>query len=142
MAEAANGCCAPEQATDWTGRAFSCEDCPHQEMRALGRCVLGRVCVRDVRARRIDKFFSGNPGLAGRYLDHPYFEVRTLAAKHASLFEIARLMSDKEAEVRAMVAMRLPLARVKDMRRDRDRKVRIACAMRLEGAELLAMAQD
>ncbi len=65
-----------EAATDWTGRPFSCQDCPHNELRAGGRCVLGRICVRDKRSRRIDAFFGKNPEQAGAYVDHLYFEVR------------------------------------------------------------------
>ena len=132
----------PDAATDWTGRPFSCQDCPHKELRAGGRCVLGRICVRDARSRRIDAFFSKNSELAGAYIDHLYFEVRALAAKYASLFQIVRLMTDREPEVRAMAALRLPLSRVKDMRGDKDRAVRIACALRLEGADLVVMASD
>jgi len=50
-----------EAATDWTGRPFSCQDCPHRDLRAGGRCVLGRICVRDKRSKRIDRFFAKNP---------------------------------------------------------------------------------
>ena len=87
-------------------------------------------------------FSPKTPKLAGAYIDHLYFEVRALAAKYASLFQIVRLMTDREPEVRAMAALRLPLSRVKDMRGDKDRAVRIACALRLEGADLVAMASD
>ena len=116
---------------DWTGKPFSCQDCPHQPMREQGRCVLGRICVRDQRAKRIDRFFAANAQFVGDYIDHPYFEIRTIAAKHANIFLLPRLMRDKDPEVRAMVAMRLPVSRVREMMDDADRKVRIACAMRL-----------
>ena len=58
--------------------------------------MLGRICVRDKRSKRIDGFFASNPELAGDYLDHLYFEVRALAAKYANPFQIARLMNDRE----------------------------------------------
>ena len=131
-----------EAATDWTERPFSCQDCRHLEMRASGRCMLGRLCVRDARARELDAFFAADPQQAGAYLDHVYFEVRALAAKYASLFEIVGLLDDREPEVRVMAALRLPLTRIKELRHDRDRKVRVACALRLDGADLLAMAED
>ena len=131
-----------EAAEDWTGRQFSCQDCLHQKLREGGRCVLGRICVRDKRARRIDGFFANNPEYAGDYLDHLYFEVRALAAKYANPFQLARLMKDPEAEVRAVAALKLPLVRVRDMRNDKSSAVRQACALRLEGADLVAMAGD
>ena len=61
-----------EAAEDWTGQEFSCQDCLHQKLRDGGRCVLGRICVRDKRARRIDGFFAKNPEYAGDYIDHLY----------------------------------------------------------------------
>jgi hypothetical protein len=131
-----------EAATDWTERPFSCQDCRHLEMRASGRCMLGRLCVRDARSRELDAFFAADPQQAGAYLGHVYFEVRALAAKYASLFEIVGLLEDREPEVRVMAALRLPLNRIKDLRQDRDRKVRVACALRLDGGDLLAMAED
>ena len=67
---------------DWTGKPFSCQECPHQAIREEGRCVLGRICVRDQRAKRIDRFFAANTGVVGEYLEHPYFEIRAIAAAH------------------------------------------------------------
>ncbi|MDR3376440.1 MAG: 4Fe4S-binding leucine-rich repeat protein, partial [Ancalomicrobiaceae bacterium] len=66
--------------TDWLGNPVSCTDCPHEESRAKGLCDLGRTCVKDRRGKRIYRFFAANPLEAERYLDHPYFEVRALAA--------------------------------------------------------------
>ena len=71
---------------DWLGNPVSCADCPHEDTRAAGRCEFGRICVMDRRARRIDRFFAANPAHAERHLDHPYFEVRTLAARYAIVF--------------------------------------------------------
>jgi len=68
------------EALDWQGRPLRCQDCPHEDIHAEGRCDLGKVCVADRRRKRIDRFFSQNAALAARYLDHPYFEVRALAA--------------------------------------------------------------
>ena len=86
---------------DWTGKPFSCQECPHQAIREEGRCVLGRICVRDQRAKRIDRFFAANTGVVGEYLEHPYFEIRAIAAKHANVFMLPRIMRDKDPEVRA-----------------------------------------
>ncbi|MEJ2117759.1 MAG: 4Fe4S-binding leucine-rich repeat protein, partial [Alphaproteobacteria bacterium] len=109
---------------DWLGRPVSCQDCPHAAFRLEGRCDLGRICVRDQRARRIDRFFAANTELAGSYLEHPYFEVRVLAAKHAPVFQLMGLMSDSEPDVRVMLAYRLPLVRLGTLKVDPDRKVR------------------
>ncbi len=89
---------------DWLGNPVSCVDCPYEETRASGRCEFGRVCVMDRRARRIDRFFAANPAHAERHLAHPYFEVRTVAARYASPFRLTALLSDPEPDVRAMVA--------------------------------------
>ena len=71
---------------DWLGNPVSCADCPYEETRTAGRCEFGRACLMDRRARRIDRYFAVNPAHAERHLGHPYFEVRTLAARYASPF--------------------------------------------------------
>src|SRR5208283_3658603 len=96
-------------AVDWLGNPVSCVDCPHEETRAEGRCEFGRACVMDRRARRVDRFFSANPAQADVHLAHPYFEVRTLAARYATPFGLTALIADPEPDVRAMVALRLPV---------------------------------
>ncbi len=85
---------------------------PHELIRAEARCDLGRICVRDRRSKRIDRFFAANPDEADNYLDHPYFEARVLAAKRATIFLLAPLLNDPEPDVRAMVAHRLPVNRI------------------------------
>ena len=100
------------EAIDWLGRPVSCGDCPHELIRAEARCDLGRICVRDRRSKRIDRFFAANPDEADNYLDHPYFEARVLAAKRATIFLLAPLLNDPEPDVRAMVAHRLPVNRI------------------------------
>jgi hypothetical protein len=130
------------EAVDWLGRPVSCKDCPHESMRTQGRCDLGRICVRDRRSKRIDRFFASNPLLANRYLQHPYFELRVLAAKHASVFLLPRLIGDDEPDVRAMVAYRLPVSRIAVLKNDPDRKVRLAVAQRVEGQDLIDMLAD
>ncbi|WP_244500541.1 4Fe4S-binding leucine-rich repeat protein [Methyloceanibacter methanicus] len=124
---------AESDPVDWEGRPVSCRDCPHELIRAEERCDLGRICVRDRRARRIDRFFAANPQEADKYLDHPYFEARVLAAKYASIFLLPRLLHDPEPDVRAMVAHRLPVNRVQQLRNDPDRKVRMVVTQRVEG---------
>ncbi len=124
-------------AVDWLGNFLSCRDCPHGEIREKGLCDLGQVCVRDRRARRIDRFFAASPQEAAKYLDHPYFELRVGAVKYASVFQLRALIDDEEPDVRAMVAQRLPLRLAERMIGDRDRKVRMALAQRVEGASLV-----
>ena len=122
-----NGAAEDEDgAFDWLGNPVSCADCPYEETRAAGRCDLGKTCVMDRRARRIDRFFALNPAQAERHLAHPYFEVRTLAARYASPFRLVALIDDAEPDVRAMVALRLPLARIGALAHDPEPRVRIA----------------
>ncbi|WP_231711289.1 4Fe4S-binding leucine-rich repeat protein [Xanthobacter dioxanivorans] len=130
------------EALDWQGRPLRCQDCPHEDIRAEGRCDLGKVCVADRRSKRIARFFSNNATLAARYLDHPYFEVRALAARHASIFLLPALKDDPEPDVRMVVALRLPLIRVKDMHLDPDPRVRIALLARLEGSDVVPFFSD
>ena len=47
-----------------------------------------RSCVHDRYAKRIDRFFGTNPNLAIQYINHPYFEVRAVAAKYLDLFHV------------------------------------------------------
>jgi len=127
---------------DWLGNPVSCTDCPHEENRQAGKCDLGTTCVRDRRARRIDRFFAALPAQADRHLNHPYFEVRTLAARYASPFRLTSLIEDPEPDVRAMVALRLPLARVGRLVDDPEPRVRMALAQRLQGDALAALFLD
>lgn len=127
---------------DWLGHQLHCQGCRHEALHRDGRCRRGRVCVRDARARRIERFFMENPGSADGYLDHPYFEVRALAVRFASIFRLSPLITDSDAEVRAGVALRLPVARIESMAADPDRRVRLAVASRLGGKALMAMLSD
>ncbi|MHB1229941.1 MAG: 4Fe4S-binding leucine-rich repeat protein [Halothiobacillus sp.] len=94
------------QAVDWQGRAFDCQGCA-DEAKPAGRCTLMQACVRDRYAKRIDRFFSWNPGLAKDYLDHPYFEVRACAVRHADVFHLPSMMDDPDETVRWSTAQRL-----------------------------------
>ena len=97
-----------DEAVDWQGAEVRCEICVHSSLRAEGRCDLKRACVRDCYARRIDRFFCANPGLAHEYLAHPYFEVRAIAARHADIFYLPDLLKDPDEAVRWSAAARLP----------------------------------
>lgn len=130
------------ETVDWLGRPLSCGDCPHEVIRAEGCCDLGQICVRDRRTRRIDRFFAANPQEAEKYLAHPYFAARALAAKHANVFLLLPLLDDAEPDVRAMAAYRLPSTRIEGLRRDPDRKVRMVVAQRLTGAALVPLLGD
>jgi len=127
------------EALDWTGRLIDCAVCPHVGQAV---CELGKACVNDRRARRIERFFMANRALADNYLDHPYFEVRALAGRHCNVFRLQRLVNDPEPEPRASAALRLPLPRAMPMKADADRRVRVALASRLAGQAQLDMTQD
>lgn len=100
------------EAVDWQGQPVRCRDCRHEPMHRDGRCRRGRSCVRDRRARRVDRFFRHNPGMADDYLDHPYDEVRAIAARYCSLFRLTPLLDDPEPEVRVGAVLRLPQSRI------------------------------
>lgn len=127
-------------AVDWQGGAIDCGPCPQRTSGA--RCSRGHACVHDRYAKRIDRFFKWNPALGNDFLDHPYFEVRAIACRHADVFRLQSLIADPDETVRLSVAVRLPLSQVLRLRDDPHREVRIRVAMRLEGADLLAMAYD
>lgn len=130
-------------AVTWRGEAIDCGRCPHgRTLRAGGGCEPGRSCVQDRYARRIDRFFRVHPGLANDHLDHPYFEVRAIAARHADLFHLKRLVDDEDETVRHSVAMRLPQKQLLAMAADPHREVRIRVAWRLEPHLLGRLQRD
>ena len=85
--------------------------------------------MQDAYARRIDRFFRTHPRHANRHLDHPYFEVRAIAARYADLFHLAALMADPDETVRLQVALRLPevayIGAMGSRRTHEDRVVRL-----------------
>lgn len=131
-----------DEAKDWRGAELDCAQCVHRALAEQGRCALQRACVQDRYARRIDRFFAWNPALADRHLTHPYFEVRAVAAKYASLFRLPGLLSDPDETVRWSAVARLPRRFLLRLREDPDREVRIRVARRLDGADLILMMHD
>jgi hypothetical protein len=131
-----------DEAIDWQGNDVDCGACVHEALLAAGKCELRRTCVHDRYARRIDRFFSGNPDQANRHIDHPYFEVRAIAAKHADVFRLPRLQDDPDEVVRWNATRRLPMRYKLKMRSDPHREVRIRVASYLEDAELVPMMTD
>lgn len=127
---------------DWLGRDIDCVSCIHNALRAAGRCGPAHACVQDRYAKRIDRFFAWNRGLANDYLDHPYFEARAVAAKHADVFRLPPLACDPDETVRMTVALRLPERHLLALRSDPHREVRIRVASRLNGADLAPMRRD
>jgi hypothetical protein len=97
-----------DEARDWQGREVDCGACAHQALKAIEGCKLRHACVNDRYARRIDRFFNWNPLLANSYLAHPHFEVRAIAAKHASVFLLPPLLDDPEETVRWNAARTMP----------------------------------
>ena len=129
-------------ALDWTGKPIRCRECDHLSMNRQGLCAKGRACIRDRRARRVDRFLRGNLELADDYLEHPYFEVRAGAVRYATLFRLPAMLDDPEPEVRAMATLRLPREKVRHMLHDNDIDVRIAAASRLTGRDLIPAIDD
>ncbi len=131
-----------DEAIDWLDRAIACDGCEHEDLLAQERCRLRHACVQDRYARRIDRFFAWNPGLANRYLDHPYFEVRAIATKSADVFRLPALLADWDETVRWNAARRLPRRYLLDLRNDPHREVRIRVATLLDPETLIPMIQD
>ena len=90
------------------GEEVDCASCAHRALADAGRCRLKHACVNDRYARRIDRFFNWNPELANSYIAAPHFEVRAIAAKHASRIPAAatarRSRGDRALERRAATA--------------------------------------
>jgi hypothetical protein len=132
-------------AQHWQGGPVDCAGCMYADMRGLeGRlgCEPGYACMQDVYARRIDRFFRWHPALGDEQLGHPYFEVRAIAARHATVFRLTALMDDPDETVRLQIALRLPMAQLLKMVGDPHREVRIRVAQRLAPIDLALMRQD
>ncbi|PZQ66392.1 MAG: hypothetical protein DI563_23630, partial [Variovorax paradoxus] len=133
------------EARHWQGGPVDCSACDCRFLRALPAdqgCEPGHACVQDAYARRIDRFFRWHPDLADSQLPHPYFEVRAIAARHASVFRLPALIDDPDETVRLQVALRLPLRQLVRLAHDPHREVRIRVAQRIEGPALAAMRSD
>jgi hypothetical protein len=125
---------------DWQGQAIDCAKCPYHAMLATGKCELGRACVQDRYARRIDRFLRWNPQTANELLNHDYFEVRAIAVRHADVFRLPALIGDPDETVR--VALRMDIADLPLMQQDPDYYVRQIVARRLPLALLVTMMHD
>jgi len=132
-------------AQHWQGGPVHCGSCTYAHLRALeGRngCEPGYACMQDVYARRIDRFFRWHPNLCDEQLAHPYFEVRAIAARFASVFRLTALMDDPDETVRLQLALRLPMTQLLRMVNDPHREVRIRVAQRLAPHDLAALRND
>lgn len=128
---------------DWQGGPVDCANCAYRDLRARdGGCEPGHACMQDAYARRIDRFFRWNPELADAQLQHPYFEVRAIAVRYASVFRLPALMTDPDETVRLQVAARLAPAQLERLVHDPHREVRLRVAQRLEPVRLAAMRND
>ncbi|EKV31297.1 LRV (FeS)4 cluster domain protein [Caenispirillum salinarum AK4] len=133
----------PSEALDWLGSPVDCATCAWREgIRAQGLCKPMVACVHDRYAKRIERFLDTNPEASDAVLAHPYFEVRAIATKHASIFRLPALLNDPDPEVRAGAVMRLPARQGMRLRTDPDRKVRVAVAARLTGPDLVPLSTD
>jgi hypothetical protein len=131
-----------DERIDWRGEAIDCNGCVHAAMAGIGRCQPGHACVEDRYARRIDRFFDWNPGLADSLVRHPHFEVRAIAAKHADAFLLPALLDDEEEAVRWNAVRRLPARYKLKLRGDPHREVRIRIAGELDDDDLVPMLHD
>jgi len=130
---------------DWHGAPITdqtCANCEHAVLRSRSACEPGRSCMRDVYARRIDRFFRSHPQLANAHLADAYFELRAIAARYADVFRLAALMDDPDETVRLQVALRVPQRLLLRLRDDPHREVRIRVAQRIDAAELASLARD
>ena len=129
----------------WQGGPVNCGVCCYAGLRSLPGeqgCEPGHACLQDVYARRIDRFFRWHPTLGDEQLAHPYFEVRAIAARHASVFRLPALIDDLDETVRLQIALRLPLAQLLRLATDPHREVRIRVAQRLSPTTLAALRDD
>lgn len=129
----------------WQGGPIDCSACACASLRLLpGQqgCEPGHACLEDVYARRIDRFFRWHPELGDVHLAHPYFEVRAIAARHASVFRLVAMIDDPDETVRLQIALRLPLAQLTRLTSDPHREVRIRVAQRLAPTLLATMRND
>ena len=131
-----------DEARDWQGHEVDCTACAHLALNAAGGCSLRHACVNDRYARRIDRFFNWNPGLADAYLGHPHFEVRAIAAKFANLFLLPPLLGDADETVRWNAVRRLPKRYALQLRKDPHREVRMRVVTLIDGDDLLPMVSD
>lgn len=127
---------------DWQGQAVDCARCCHGAQRAELGCEPGHSCMQDAYARRIDRFFHQHPELAAQHLQHPYFEVRAIAARHVDLFHLNGMRQDPDETVRMQVALRLPPRLLVALCEDPHREVRIRVAHRLGEDQLSRMLHD
>jgi hypothetical protein len=129
----------------WQGGPVNCGVCRYADLRAQpGRlgCEPGHACMQDVYARRIDRFFRWHPTLGDEQLTHAYFEVRAIAARHASVFHLLSMIDDPDETVRLQIALRLPLAQLARLAKDPHREVRIRVAQRLSPTALVVLRDD
>jgi hypothetical protein len=129
----------------WQGGLVDCAACAYAGLRDRPDpqgCEPGHACMQDAYARRIDRFFRRHPQFGDAELAHPYFEVRAIASRHASVFRLLALVDDVDETVRLQVALRLPLAQLARLAADPHREVRIRVAQRVDSAALAAMRCD
>lgn len=133
----------------WSGAALDCSACAQHALllRPAGQgCQPGHACLHDAYARRISRFLSWHPGLADGQLQHPYFEVRAIAVRHASLFRLPALLRDPDETVRMQVVQRLPIAQLHThlpmLAQDPHREVRLRVAQRVDPARLGPLMRD
>lgn len=91
----------PAEALDWLGHSIDCGVCAYRDrILSEGQCKPLTACIHDRYAKRIERFLDNNPEISDEVLDHPYFEVRAIATKYASIFRLPALLKDPDPEVR------------------------------------------
>ncbi len=127
---------------DWNGHPIDCSRCAHLALREAGQCEPGHSCMQDAYARRIDRFFRQHRDLAATHLEHPYFEVRAIAARYCDVFHLPPMVEDEDETVRLQVALRVPQRLLQRMVHDVHREVRIRVAQRLDEDHLGQLLKD
>lgn len=125
----------------WQGGPVNCGNCCYARLRALPG-EPGHACMQDVYARRIDRFFRWHPTRSYEQLTHAYFEVRAIAARHASVFRLPTMATDADRAVRMRVAQRLEMPALLRMAHDSEPEVRRIVAERLPAPLLSRLTSD
>ncbi|XSC42254.1 4Fe4S-binding leucine-rich repeat protein [Bradyrhizobium sp. RDT10] len=131
-----------DKALDWEGNRLDRTSCEHLALSETGGCRLKHACVNDRCPRGIERFFEWNPDLADRYLCHPHFEVRAIAAKFANVLLLPPLIDDPNEKVQWNAMLRLPRRYALQLRKHPHPELRKRVASLFDGEKLLPMASD
>lgn len=107
-------------AFDRRGAPVCCRGCRQWPMRRQDLRRKSRVCPRDRKAPRFERFLSGHPEFADGDRGLSYFEGPGLVAEYASVFRRPPPLDDRDPEVCRWVARRIASAQVAKLAADPD----------------------